>query len=342
MKKIISIVIVAITTLSLVSCSDKSTTSSEKEEPTSINMQASSSSVEAFAPLVLNDDNLEPSSFIMNGTSLLFTNWQNNNRISILNEPFPKGTIKENDVADFFNYSATSIASSNNLIYFGDQSSSSNLASINIADKSYTKLNNRHAHDVTVLNNESIFYLDIPDTDTSSRKLYKYDINSKKDLRLTSDNVGKYIVNNNFILYQNLSDNSKLYRVSIDGTGKEKVTDYSVNSFAGYSSQLLTINSDDNNNLYIVDPTTLDSKKYTTLSITDLKVSNGSIYVLDSSNKLCNLEITINPATTIDQNEYKLTPLSSDSINEYYPTQSGIFVQKGIDVNNPYFISANK
>lgn len=341
MKKVLLIVLAAIATLSFVGCSQKEQASSTPSGSQPI-VASSSPSEKAYTPLVLNDDNIEPSSFVMNDKSLLFTNWEDNNKISILNEPFPKGDITTKNVADFFNYSATSIALSNNFIYFGDQASSSNLASINLADKSYTKLNSKHAYDVTAVNNEAIVYLDLSESNSSYRKLYKYDINSKKDLCLAPDNVGKYIINNNFILYQNLSDNSKLYKVSLDGKEKEKLTDFSVDSFAAYDSQLLAVNTSDNNNLYIIDPTTLDSKKYTTLSMTDLKVFKNSIYLLDSSNKLCKLEIQINPETPIDKNKVKLTTLSSDFINEYYPTDSGIFVQKAINVNNPYFIHLTK
>lgn len=331
MKKIISLILAALTTLTLASCSKKDSTSTEKKSNSTTISSASNNNT--YTPLVLNDNNIYPSSFIINGTSLIFSNWEDNNKISILNEPYENGYIQIKNVTDFFNYSASTLTLVNNMIYFGDQSNSSNLASINITDKTYTKLNNRHAHEITSLNNEKIFYLDIPESTSNNRKLYVYDINEKKDTLITSDNVGKYIINNNFILYQNLSDGSKLYKIGIDGSGREKITDYSVNSFTAYSAQILAINSDDNNNLYVIDPTTLDSKRFAVLSITDLKAFNNTLYCLNTSNILCKLDLTIN------SNDIKLTPLSSNSINEYYPTDKGIFVQNGINVNSPYLLT---
>lgn len=333
MKKIISLILATITAVTIVGCSKQDDTSSKKTSSKSITTSTTSNNV--FTPFTLNDNSIYPTAFIINGTSTIFTNWEDNNKISILDEPYAKTAITTSNISDFFNYSASTLTIVNNIIYFGDSSSSSNLASINMTDKTYTKLNNRHVHEITSLNNEKIFYLDIPESSTNTKKLYTYDINEKTDSLVTSDNVGKYVINNNFILYQNLSDGSKLYKVNIDGSNKTKVTDYSVNSFAVYSSQILVSNSDDNNNLYIIDPSTLDSKRFSILSVTDLKSLNNEVYCLNESNLLCKLNITIESSDTT------LTPLSSDSINEYYPTEKGIFVQKGININNPYLITVN-
>ncbi|ETJ28967.1 hypothetical protein Q604_UNBC16489G0001, partial [human gut metagenome] len=40
------------------------------------------------------------------------------------------------------------------------------------------------------------------------------------------DSVGQYIVNGDYIIYQNLSDNSKLYSIKSDYSDKHKLTDY--------------------------------------------------------------------------------------------------------------------
>ena len=185
------------------------------------------------------------------------------------------------------------------------------------------------------MNNEKIIYLDIPETDSNKRKLYVYDIENKKDSMITSDNVGRYVINNNFILYQNLSDGSKLYKISADGKDKEKITDYSVDSVAIFGSQIFVSNSDDNNNLYKIDPSSLESNRFAILNIKDLKVFNNQVYGINNSNNLCRLNISI------ESNEIKTELLTSDSINEYYPTEKGIFVQKGLNVNNAYLININ-
>ena len=332
MRKIISIVLGIASILTLTSCSTKNTTSSTEPKPNS-SASVSTSTDNIYAPFILNDNTIYPSSFIVNENSIIFTNWEDNNKISIVNEADLKGIISSTNISDFFEYSATSLININNVVYFGDTSKSSNLASINLTDKTYTKLNNRHVHDITALNNEKIVYLDIPETASNKGKLYLYDIESKKDSLLTSDNVGKYAINNNFILYQNLSDGGKLYRISPDGTSKEKVTDYPVESFTVFSSQLIVSNSADDNNLYIIDPSSLASKRFAIFNVRDLKTFNNQVLGINKSNILCKLNLSI------ESTEIKVESLTSDSINEYYPTEKGIFVQKGLNVNNPYILN---
>lgn len=336
MKKLISLIVGIAALTTLTSCSNDngaSSTESKKSSSTSISTSASTDNI--YAPFIVNDDSIYPSSFIINENSLIFTNWEDNNKISILNEPFPKSIISSTNVTNFFEYSATSLVNVNNTLYFGDTSNSSNLASLNLTDKTYTKLNNRHVHDITALNNEKIVYLDIPETDSNKRKLYVYDIENKKDSLVTSDNVGRYVINNNFIIYQNLSDGSKLYKISPDGRGKEKLTNYSVESIAIFGSQIFVSNSDDDNNLYKLDPSSLESNRFAIFNIKDLKVFNNQVYGINKSNNLCRLNISI------ESNELKTELLTSDSINEYYPTEKGIFLQKGLNVNNAYLINVN-
>lgn len=336
MKKVTSIILGIITLTVLTGCSTKYNSSTESQNSISNSISTSTTSNDSvYIPFTLNDTSIYSSSFISNENSIIFTNWEDNNKISILEEPFPTNSISTNNIVDFFDHSATSLTKVNNIIYFGDTSNNSNLSSINLTDRTYTKLNSRHAHDITSLNNQEIIYLDIPESTSSNRKLYSYNIETNSDILLTSDNVGKYIINNNFILYQNLSDGSKLYKISTDGSNREKVTDYSVDSFAVLSSQIIASNSDDNNNLYLIDPSSLNSKRFTVLSVTDLKTFNNELYGINKSNYLCKF------ALNLESNEIKTTELSSDSINEYHPTDKGIFIQKSINVNNPYLIKNN-
>lgn len=333
MKAVILLILGIATLTTLTSCStNDNSTKSNNSKSTSISSTAENNS---YTPFILNDNTIYPSSFVVNENSVVFTNWEENNRISIINDPFPNGLISSTNIADFHNHTATSLISANNLIYFGDTSNSSNLASINLTDKTYTKLNNRHVHDITTINNKELFYLDIPEKDTNSRKLYRYDIEDKNDTLITSDNIGKYIINNNFILYQNLSDGSKLYKISTTGKDKEKITDYSIDSIAIFSSQIFVSNSDDNNYLYTIDPSSLDSKRFALFNVTDLKSFNNQVYGIDKSNYLCKLTLST------DSNEVKANRITSYSVNEYYPTEKGIFIQKSINVNNPYFITTN-
>lgn len=334
MKKYILLSLLIATALTITSCtnsSSKSDSNSSNEISSSSNSSTSSNNL--IEPLVLNDKTTYSSPFAVNGNSLIFSNWDDNNKLSIVNDPIPKDMLSNKSVSDFFNYSGETFVIVNNTIYFGDGNSANNLASINISDKTYTKINNSNAHNITSME-DKIFYLDIPDNYNHQGKLYAYDTKTKSSKVMIPDIVGRYIINNNFILYQNISDGSKLYKIKIDGTGKEKLTDFSVDSFAPYSSQLLISNSDDNNNLYKLDPSTKETKRVAVMKITNLKVFNNNLYFISGEDANCLYKLNVD----INKPEATSTKLLADSINDFYPTDKGIFVQKGINVNNPYIV----
>ena len=62
---------------------------------------------------------------------------------------------------------------------------------------------------------------------------------------ISTDSVGSFIVNGDFIIYQDLSDGAKLYSIKTDGTSRQKLTDYTANSFVVFDGQLLFFNSSD-------------------------------------------------------------------------------------------------
>jgi hypothetical protein len=335
MKKYILISLVIATSVIVVGCASKnSVSSSNPSNQISSSKSSDTSSKDFLEPLVLNDKTTYPSPFVVNGTSLIFSNWDDNNKLSIVNDPIPQNVILNKSVSDFYNNSAETFTIVNNNIYFGDGSNSNNLSSVNIADKTSTKLNNSNAHSITSSDN-TIFYLDIPDNYNHQGKLYSYDITTKSSKVVTPDIVGRYIINNNFILYQNVSDGSKLYKIKSDGTQKEQLTKFSVDSFAPYSSQLLVVNSDDNNNLYSLDLSTDDPKRIAIMKITNLKVFNNTLYFISGDDANCLYKLNVD----IKKPEATSTKLLADSINDFYPTDKGIFVQKGININNPYIVN---
>ncbi|MDS0525283.1 DUF5050 domain-containing protein [Clostridium sp. SHJSY1] len=335
MKKYILLSLVFAATISTISCTNTTKDSnSNSQSQISIPNNSGANSNDSIESLVLNDKTASPSSFLVNGTSIVFPNWDENNKLSIVNDPLPKDVLLSKSVSNFFNYPAETFAIVNDTIYFGDGSNNNNLASIKITDKSYTKLNNSNAHKITSYNTK-VFYIDIPDNYTNKGRLYSYDTQSKETKVISPDTVGKYIINNNFIIYQNISDNSKLYKIKDDGTSKEKLTDFSVESFATYSSQLLMSNSDDNNNLYTINSSTKESKKIATMKVTDLKSFNQDLYFISGDDAKCLYKLKVD----LTKPEATSTKLLSDTINEFYPTEKGIFVQKGINVNNPYIVS---
>ncbi|WP_341274113.1 DUF5050 domain-containing protein, partial [Clostridium beijerinckii] len=56
--------------------------------------------------------------------------------------------------------------------------------------------------------------------------MYKYNTSTSEHSLVCPDSVGSFIINGDFIVYQNLSDNSKLYSIKTDGSNRQKLTDY--------------------------------------------------------------------------------------------------------------------
>ena len=88
MRKSILFSLLLITTLVITGCSSK--TSNTVATPKTYSSSASTDSSTVFTPLALGDITIYSSPFVINGTSLIFPNWEDNNKISIINEPYPK------------------------------------------------------------------------------------------------------------------------------------------------------------------------------------------------------------------------------------------------------------
>lgn len=329
MKKNILIALVLGCSLLFTACGD--TTEAPKEVSTTPSVKVSPNKV--LTPLVLGDKTIYPSTFIKSNDNLIFSNWEDNDKISIINGTLTNKAIKSADVTDFFDYYSNTFTVVNDIIYFADRSNSDVLSSLKIVDKTYNKLNNSSAHNITSSEN-TIFYIDIPDNNSNTRRLYSYDINSKKTTLLIKDNVGKYVLNGNFILYQNLDDGSKLYKAKLDGSEIEKISNFAVESFTAHSNEILAVNSNDNNSLYLIDPSNYDSKRLAIMNISNLKSNENQLYCINNedSNYLYSLSVDI---TSSDVSSKLLV---SDHINDYFITDNEIFIQKAINVNNAYIV----
>ncbi|MBE6050974.1 MAG: DUF5050 domain-containing protein [Clostridium sp.] len=336
MKKKFILSVLMISILTTVGCSNTNSVKSNNTPSSSTISVKNSNTSNTFTPFVLIDKTTYPSPFILNGNSLIFSNWEENNRISFINDNLPKDMISKSNVNDFVNYYANTLTLVNNFIYFGDGSSSNNLASINLTDKSYKKINNRNVHSITSSDNH-LFYLDIPDDTNHQSKLYSYDTQSGVEKLICKNSIGKYLINGNFIIYQNLSDGGKLYKITTDGQNDEKLTNFSVESFAPYSSELLVINSDDNNTLYSVDTSTYEAKRLSLINAKDLKICNNQLFFINANDSNWLYKLTVN----IESSEVKSEPLVHSSVNDYYFSENTLFYQTGINVNNPYIITIN-
>lgn len=290
-----------------------------------------------YTPFTAQDSAIYTNLFNINGTSLVFPNWDDNNNISIVNEPYPSSIINTSNVADFFNYPTYTLAVVNNVVYFSDSDNTNNvdsLSSIDLSTRAYTP-NLVKGKISRMINSDNILYFI---NSSKGEKLFSFDPSNNVETSICDDSIGNYLVDGDVILYENKSDKSTLYKINIDGTGKEKLTNFSVNSFAPYSGQILAINSQDNNNLYSIDLKDLSVKRLAIMNGEDLKVFNGQLYFInvDNNRHLSTMSVDLTQTSpTVTFND-----ISDYSVNEYYPTSKGIFAQKGVNVDNPYIFLA--
>lgn len=281
-----------------------------------------------YIPFTLKDSAIYTSLFQVNGKSMVFSNWDDNNNLSIIKEPYPKDVVNTSNVTDFYNYPVNSLVVINNIAYFSDADNKSILASIDLSNRAYKpNLTSGEVSNIIGVNNV-VYFIDPSD----GNKLHGFNTTNNVDTIISNDNVGNYLVDESTILYENKSDKSTLYAINVDGTQKQKLTNFSVNSFAPYSGQILAINSSDNNNLYSINLTDLSIKRLAIMNGEDMKIFNGTIYFINVTNNRHLSKMTVD--LTIPKVSF--TDISDYEVNEYYPTSKGIFARKGVNVNNGY------
>lgn len=326
--------------ISFVGCAStsKSTTSSTNETSStaldSSSQTASDTSISTTTeqtPFALNDTSSYFCPFVFNGNNLIFSNPDENNRISIIPDPLPENILESTSVKDFADYSADNITLIDDIIYFSNGSNNNSLSSFKITDKTYAELSTHSVNNLISVNTD-LFYINKDD----NNKIYKFDTLTSSSMLLCPDQVGSFIVNGDFIIYQNLGDDSKLYAIQTNGTNKQKLTDYTANSFVVFEGQLLFFNSSDNNNLYSIDPSAPANSNCKRINIMNgfkLKIINKSLYFIngDDSNNLYSLSVDLKNLTAT----YK--PEISQGINDYHLTTKGIFYNPSINVNNIYY-----
>ncbi|MBA2907422.1 DUF5050 domain-containing protein [Clostridium saccharobutylicum] len=283
-----------------------------------------------YTAFSLKDSAIYTSLFQINGSSLFFPNWDDNNNLSVLKEPYPNNVINTSNVSDFFNYPVSSLVIINNVAYFSDGNNNSTLSSIDTTSRAYKPnlASGKVTNMITV--NNIIYFVDQND----GNKLHAFDTTNNSDKIISFDNVGNYLVDEDTILYENKSDKSTLYKINADGTQKQKLSNFSVNSFAPYSGQILAINSSDDNNLYSINLTDLSTKRLAIMNGEDMKIFNGTIYFINVTNNRHLSKMTVD--LTQSTPSVNFSDISDYEVNEYYPTSKGIFARKGVNVNNGY------
>lgn len=334
MNKKISYLILCITLTTFIGCGAKDdnldNTPISSNNKNTLNSYADSEPIKDSSSFEfeLTDTQNYYSPFIFYGTDLIFSNPEENNRISIIPDPIKPEVLKSELITDFADYSANNIALINDILYFSNGAENNSLCSINIEDKNYTKINTHSINNLTNYEDKLLYT-----NKSSNNSLYIFDTTTSKVDQVTSDSVGYFIVNNGYIIYQNLTDNSKIYSINIDGTERQKLTDYTANSFMSYDGELLFFNSSDNNSLYSINPSTLNCKRLCIMNGSQLQNINNSLYFVnkDDFNYLYSLNVDLDEGTVKYSIEIK------ENINKYYATSTGIFYEPSTNVNNIKF-----
>lgn len=294
-----------------------------------INKSPTPTSSSPTPTLVISDTTTTHSPYLSLGNLIFFPDKENNNRLSTIEEPKSTGYINQSTIKDIFEYPTSSIAALNDTIYFSNGSDGNTLYSLNYQSNEIKKINNNYILNLTSTLN-ALYYINKND----NNKLYFYNAKNSTSGVITNDSLGKFIINGDYILYQNLSDKANLYSVKIDGSNRMKLTDVSVDSFVPYESEVLYINSDDNNTLYRIHPTTLKTNRLNLVHGENLKIYDKKLFIIDNdaSNSLSSLTIDFG------KNTASISKLTDDAINNYFPTQKGIFLEKNPDVNKAYIL----
>lgn len=324
-KRIIPLLLII--PLTLISCSkSESPTESSKDNNTTLNNQVSLGTP-PMDRLSFTNSTITTTSYLELGNLLFFKDSNNNDKISTM-ESMKNSIINQASIIESYNYPINSIISINNDIYFSSHTDYS-IYKLDYQKSEISQISTTGGNSLTT-NNELIFFIH-PQTSN----LYSLNPNTKESKLLVSDKCGKYIINNNIILFQNISDKNKLYSISIDGSNLQQLTDTGVDSFSPYgNTEILFINTEDNNNLYSLNSIDLKTKRLANINGVNLCVSNEIIYFQDETSKnLISLKID---STTKEQT---FNTIFDQFINNYYISNNKIFAEFASSPKQTYILS---
>lgn len=324
MKRNLIFILLTFFSLSLIGCSD--TEASTKNKPKNKIESVEVASPPYSTPFIVTNETTSSNPFIFKDDNLIFPNYDDKDRISIIEGTLPSQYIKTEDVSNFYDYRTSTVALLNDTLYFSDYSDGYCLSSYNMSTNTYTKLLNIKVDNLTIYK-DILYFINKDD----GYKLYSYDITNKESHKLTDYKVGKYIINGNNILYQNIDKNSRLYRISLTGADNSQLTDFATDSFVVHNGIILVINSHDDYTLYSLTPSGLNTKRISLLKMKDLKSYGDNIYFLDrDTSNLHSLTYDV------EKEEVTTNTIFDEGVNDYYPTEKAVFIKKAVNINNNY------
>jgi len=310
--------------ITLLSCSNKSTNSDNTTQNNSNTITIKSPQSNQNSIVFLGDTSLSPNIFYPFLDKNIFVDWRDGNKLAT----FPKALTKDMfpNLKNENTYNITS--SSSSIAVYGDKIIySDNVGSLHTTSqdlKSSTKLSDDYAYNL-ILSGDDLYYIN----KNNNNVITKYNLKNNTKTALTQDNAGKFIIVGDWILYQNLSDYSKIYGVKSDGTSRTKLSNSSVESFALYKNNIIFVNSSDNDNLYLLLIDKSEEKKVLDVTAQDLHSINNTVFFINKNdlNYLYSLSET-------GELKFSSTKISKDSVVDYYLFENSIFYKRSLSTDS--------
>jgi Domain of unknown function (DUF5050) len=310
--------------ITLLSCSNKSTNSDNTTQNNSNTITIKSPQSNQNSIVFLGDTSLSPNIFYPFLDKNIFVDWRDGNKLAT----FPKALTKDMfpNLKNENTYNITS--SSSSIAVYGDKIIySDNVGSLHTTSqdlKSSTKLSDDYAYNL-ILSGDDLYYIN----KNNNNVITKYNLKNNTKTALTQDFTGKFIIVGDWILYQNVSDSSRIYGVKSDGTSKTKLSNSSVESFALYKNNIIFVNSSDNDNLYLLLIDKSEEKKILDVTAQDLHSINNTVFFINKNdlNYLYSLSET-------GELKFSSTKISKDSVVDYYLFENSIFYKRSLSTDS--------
>lgn len=330
MFKRLSIIIISLNFI-LVSCSSDNNSDEVQQKSETKITTSFKENIDNSKKIIFSGKTLSINKYASLGNLLFFSDINNNNKLSVVTLPNTSSIIESNLIIDSFDFNLVSLATDENYIYFSSNSPEKGFYRLSYEKREITKLNTDFPVGL-IYENERLYYIN-----SNDNKLYYYNIKDNKTYLLSNSSTKSFILNNNSIFYINYNDGSKLYCLKTDGSSNFNITDIPVESFVIYDDQILFSNSNDNNYIYSLDINSFQIKKVLNLSASSLKQNSNNIYFINNEDPNSLYKLLPNKG---DSN-YEYTKVFSDYVNEYFITDSGIFIETANNLKSIQFIKEN-
>jgi len=325
-----SILPIIASSLLLVSCTPKSNEVIEEKKQSSFSTSYKEN-ITTDKKLAFLGKSYSNNKYVFLGNLLFFPDPSNNERLSVAQITENSTSITSDLIIDSFNYNVNSIVTDGNNIYFSSSSIDKGIYKLDYLTKEITNIINDNAIEMLYYE-DKIYYISSIDNN-----MYTYSIREKEKRLLSNYKTSNLVINNNSILYKNLSDQAKLYSLTSDGSSNFKIVDYPIDSFVIYNDEILFSNSNDNNYLYSVNPSNFEIQKVLNIKVSNLKQNDSNVYFINNEDPNSLYQLVRNN----ENNKFEAIKVFPDFINEYYTSNNLLFIEAANSLDNTKILSTN-